>query len=64
MEKEKRYEKYTEDALEALSEIIYGAEDLKVKISAAKEILSITTGKIKKEEQNLPTVIIKGDVED
>ena len=64
MEKEKKYEKYTEDALNALSEIIYGAEDLKVKISAAKEILNITTSKNKKEEASFPTVIIKGDVKD
>lgn len=64
MKKEKKYEKYTEDALKALSEIIYGAEDLKVKISAAKEILNITTLKGKKEETKVPTVIIKGDVED
>lgn len=62
MDKEKRYEKYTEEALEALSEIIYGAEDLKVKISAAKEILSITTLKGKKDEGSFPTVIFKGDV--
>ncbi len=64
MKKEKKYEKYTEDALKALSEIIYGAEDLKVKISAAKEILNITTQKGKKEESQVPSVIIKGDVED
>ena len=64
MKKEAKYEKYTEDALKALSEIIYGAEDLKVKISAAKEILNITTQKGKKEATTVPTVIIKGDVED
>ena len=57
-------ERYTEEALEALSQIINGAEDLKLIISAAKEILSVTGVKSKKEENSFPQVIIKGDVED
>ncbi len=57
-------ERYTEEALEALSQIINGAEDLKLIISAAKEILSVTSAKSKKEESAHPQVIIKGDVED
>ena len=57
-------EKYTEEALEALRQIIIGAEDLKLIISAAKEILSVTNGKVKKEDNNNLVVIIKGDVED
>ncbi|MBE7020479.1 MAG: hypothetical protein E7411_03475 [Ruminococcaceae bacterium] len=57
-------ERYTQEALEALSQIINGAEDLKLIISAAKEILSVTSGKAKKDEGTQPLVIIKGDVED
>lgn len=64
MDKEKKYEKYTKEALEALSDIITGAEDLKMIISAAKEILSYTSPKTKKEEEKAPTVIIKGEVKD
>ena len=63
MKKEKSYEEYTKKALETLSEIIEDAEDLKVKISAIKEILNITVSKTGR-EQNVPNVIIKGDVED
>lgn len=63
MKKTKSYEDYTKKALETLSEIIGEAEDLKVKISAIKELLSITSAKGHK-ETNVPTVIIKGDVED
>ena len=62
MKKQKTYEDYTKNALETLSEIIEEAEDLKVKISAIKEILSITSSKNTK-ESSFPQVIIKGDVE-
>ena len=62
MKKEKSYDEYTRQALETLSQIIEDAEDLKVKISAIKEILSITVSK-QKPELSAPTVIIKGDVE-
>lgn len=63
MKKEKSYEDYTKKALETLTEIIEDAEDLKVKISAIKELLNITVGKAKTND-NVPTVIIKGDVEE
>ena len=64
MENEKIYDKYTKEALDALSDIIYEAEDLKLKISAAKELLSVTAKGLKKEDASFPSVIIKGDVED
>ena len=62
MAKSKSYDEYTKKALETLSEIIEEAEDLKVKISAIKEILNITVSK-SKADVTAPTVIIKGDVE-
>ena len=58
----KKYDTYTEKALETLSEIIDEAEDLKVKISAIKEILNITADKKIKDTPTEP-VIFKGDVE-
>ena len=62
MAKAENYDTYTKKALETLSEIIEEAEDLKVKISAIKEILNITASK-GKTDVTAPTVIIKGDVE-
>ena len=64
MKNEKNYDKYTKEALDALSDVICGAEDLKLIISAAKEILSVTAKNLKKDEVSAPTVIIKGDVSD
>ena len=58
----KKYDDYTEKALDTLSEIIDEAEDLKVKISAIKELLNITADKKIKTEPTEP-VIFKGDVE-
>ncbi len=58
----KKYDDYTEKALDTLSEIIDEAEDLKVKISAIKELLNITADKKMKAEPIEP-VIFKGDVE-
>jgi len=63
MAKSRSYEDYTKKALETLAEITKEAEDPKVKISAIKEILSITVSK-NKPDIAAPTVIIKGDVED
>ena len=59
----KKYDSYTKKALETLSEIIDDAEDLKVKISAIKELLNITADKKAKPETTEP-VIFKGEVED
>lgn len=58
----KKYDEYTKKALSALSEIIDEAEDLKVKISAIKEMLNITADKKAKDIPQEP-VIFKGDVE-
>ena len=58
----KKYDEYTKKALAALSEIIDEAEDLKVKISAIKELLNITADKKTKETPAEP-VIFKGEVE-
>ena len=58
----KKYDDYTKKALDTLSEIIDDAEDLKVKISAIKELLNITADKKTKPEITEP-VIFKGDVE-
>ena len=58
----KKYDEYTKKALAALSEIIDEAEDLKVKISAIKEMLNITADKKIKETPTEP-VIFKGEVE-
>ena len=63
MKKEKNYDDYTKNALETLSQIIKDAEDLKVKISAIKELLNITVSKSTK-DTDTPVVIIKGEVED
>ena len=58
----KKYDDYTKKALDTLYEIIDEAEDLKVKISAIKEMLNITADK--KITKELPEpVIFKGDVE-
>ncbi len=58
----KKYDDYTEKALDTLTEIIDDAEDLKIKISAIKELLNITADKKAKPEMTEP-VIFKGDVE-
>ena len=63
MGRKTKYEDYTKKALETLADIIEEAEDLKVKISAIKEILNITLPKSKSEEK-FPEIIFKGDVDD
>jgi len=59
----KKYDDYTKKALDTLSEIIDDAEDLKIKISAIKELLNITADK-KIKPENVEPVIFKGEVED
>ena len=58
----KKYDDYTKKALDTLTEIIDDAEDLKVKISAIKELLNITADKKAAPPLTEP-VIFKGDVE-
>ena len=59
--KKRTYEDYTKKALETLTEIIDQAEDMKIKISAIKELLSITADKKVKTETVEP-VIFRGEV--
>ncbi len=59
--KKRTYEDYTKNALETLTDIIEQAEDMKIKISAIKELLSITADKKAKPDAVEP-VIFKGEV--
>lgn len=59
--KKKTYDDYTKNALETLTEIIEQAEDMKIKISAIKELLSITADK-KSVKTECEPVIFTGEV--